>query len=199
MINKNTFLVMLMGGLTSILLISGVTQADDVTKTDPDCPTANVDYINDPTLTRAEKIVLMEQALTDSLNRFQLCDISISSNSASNGSAGGGQAGSSGSGEGSSSSVASDAMQGTESEAESSPNVAGSADVDPMEEETSSSTAPTGKSLDNGRLPEDIPPADNDDAIAAQIRVAAESETDPEIRKKLWNEYRKYKGMNVEQ
>ncbi|MEX0615839.1 MAG: hypothetical protein WD177_08020, partial [Methylophaga sp.] len=49
----------------------------------------------------------------------------------------------------------------------------------------------------NGAIPEDIPAANNDDAIAAQIRLAAESETDPEIREKLWNEYRKYKGLKV--
>ena len=42
-----------------------------------------------------------------------------------------------------------------------------------------------------------LPSANNDDAIAAQIRLAAEAEQDPEIKKKLWNEYRKYKGMNI--
>ena len=47
----------------------------------------------------------------------------------------------------------------------------------------------------NGELPEDIPSAKNDDALAAQIRYAAENETDPVKRKQLWNEYRKYKGL----
>ena len=47
----------------------------------------------------------------------------------------------------------------------------------------------------NGKLPEDIPSARNDDALAAQIRYAAENETDPVKRKQLWNEYRKYKGL----
>jgi tRNA splicing ligase len=47
----------------------------------------------------------------------------------------------------------------------------------------------------NGELPEDIPSAKNDDALAAQIRYAAENETDPIKRKQLWNEYRKYKGL----
>ncbi|NOR24473.1 MAG: hypothetical protein GQ542_08790 [Desulforhopalus sp.] len=47
----------------------------------------------------------------------------------------------------------------------------------------------------NGKLPEDIPSAQNDDALAAQIRYAAENETDPVKSKQLWNEYRKYKGL----
>ena len=47
----------------------------------------------------------------------------------------------------------------------------------------------------NGKLPEDIPSADNDSALAAQIRYAAENETDPVKKAQLWNEYRKYKGL----
>lgn len=46
-----------------------------------------------------------------------------------------------------------------------------------------------------GRVPQDIPPADNDDALARQIRAAAEAESDPNKRKRLWNEYRKYKKL----
>ncbi len=43
-------------------------------------------------------------------------------------------------------------------------------------------------------VPEDIPDGDDDDLIARQIREAAERETDPELRDKLWDEYRKYKN-----
>jgi hypothetical protein len=46
-----------------------------------------------------------------------------------------------------------------------------------------------------GKLPEDIPPADNDSVLEAQIRQAAINEKDPVIKAKLWNEYRKYKGL----
>jgi hypothetical protein len=49
--------------------------------------------------------------------------------------------------------------------------------------------------LQNGKLPEDIPPADNDSVLEAQIRQAAIDEPDPELKKKLWNEYRRYKGL----
>lgn len=42
--------------------------------------------------------------------------------------------------------------------------------------------------------PDDIPDGSDDDVIARQIREAAEKETDPELKKKLWQEYRRYKG-----
>jgi len=51
------------------------------------------------------------------------------------------------------------------------------------------------RALPNGKLPEDIPTADNDSVLEAQIREAAINETDPELKKKLWNEYRRYKGL----
>lgn len=50
---------------------------------------------------------------------------------------------------------------------------------------------------DNGKLPDDIPAADGDDIIARQFREAAIEETDPVAKAKLWNEYRKYKGLPV--
>ena len=43
-------------------------------------------------------------------------------------------------------------------------------------------------------VPEDIPNGEGDDIIARQIREAAVKEQDPELREKLWEEYRKYKG-----
>jgi hypothetical protein len=42
-------------------------------------------------------------------------------------------------------------------------------------------------------IPEDIPDGSDDDVVARQIREAAMAETDPELREKLWEEYRKYK------
>jgi hypothetical protein len=35
----------------------------------------------------------------------------------------------------------------------------------------------------------------DDDIIARQLREAAMRETDPELREKLWAEYRRYKGI----
>jgi hypothetical protein len=44
-----------------------------------------------------------------------------------------------------------------------------------------------------GGQPPDIPDGSDDDVVARQLREAAEKETDPELKKKLWEEYRKYK------
>jgi len=43
------------------------------------------------------------------------------------------------------------------------------------------------------RQPPGIPDGRDDDVVARQLREAAEKETDPELQKKLWEEYRKYK------
>ena len=47
----------------------------------------------------------------------------------------------------------------------------------------------------NSIIPEDIPQDDNDSVLEEQIRLAAMNEKDPEKKKRLWNEYRKYKGL----
>ena len=45
--------------------------------------------------------------------------------------------------------------------------------------------------------PADIPDGSDDDIVARQLREAAENETDPELKAKLWDEYRRYKqGIN---
>jgi hypothetical protein len=46
----------------------------------------------------------------------------------------------------------------------------------------------------SGAKPTDIPEGDDDDIVARQLREAAENETDPVLRKKLWREYRDYKA-----
>ena len=45
--------------------------------------------------------------------------------------------------------------------------------------------------------PEDIPSGNDDDIVARQLREAAMREPDPDIREALWNEYRKYKGIEI--
>lgn len=43
--------------------------------------------------------------------------------------------------------------------------------------------------------PADIPDGSDDDVVARQIREAAMKESDPALREKLWEEYRKYKNQ----
>jgi hypothetical protein len=44
-------------------------------------------------------------------------------------------------------------------------------------------------------IPADIPSGDDDDVVARQLREAAMREADPELRAKLWDEYRNYIGL----
>jgi hypothetical protein len=44
-----------------------------------------------------------------------------------------------------------------------------------------------------GEVPAGIPDGSDDDIVARQLREAAMKETDPELRERLWDEYRKYK------
>ena len=45
----------------------------------------------------------------------------------------------------------------------------------------------------HSQVPPDLVDAKGDDIIARQLREAAMKEQDPELRDKLWDEYRKYK------
>ncbi|MEE8427289.1 MAG: hypothetical protein V3S15_08380 [Woeseiaceae bacterium] len=45
------------------------------------------------------------------------------------------------------------------------------------------------------RTPDDIPVTVDDDIISRQLREAALAEEDPELRERLWVEYRKYKDL----
>jgi hypothetical protein len=49
------------------------------------------------------------------------------------------------------------------------------------------------RSTANSSAPPGTPNGSDDDVVARQLREAAEKETDPELKKKLWEEYRKYK------
>ena len=45
----------------------------------------------------------------------------------------------------------------------------------------------------NGAVANEIPDGNDDDVIARRLRKAAEQETDPELKDKLWKEYVEYK------
>jgi hypothetical protein len=55
----------------------------------------------------------------------------------------------------------------------------------------------SGEAGNDSDEPSDIPDGSDDDVVARQLREAAERETDPELKAKLWEEYRRYKrGTN---
>jgi len=47
--------------------------------------------------------------------------------------------------------------------------------------------------------PEDTPSGREDDVVARQLREAAMTEPDPELREALWEEYRNYTGIGDDQ
>lgn len=154
-----------------------------------DCTEVEIHYEDDAALTRAEKLALMERAFQESLSRYSHCQNSAGGGAQSGASAS--IAGSEGEGEG-----------GGESGADAAATPAASASVSGTEpaaeqkesaQQAAAAQQPGGDS--GGAPPEDIPPADNDDIVAAQIRAAAEAESNPETKAALWNEYRKYKGL----
>ena len=58
-----------------------------------------------------------------------------------------------------------------------------------------SSAAVTQQSNETFPPPDDIPSGRDDDVVARQLREAAMSEPDPELREALWDEYRNYTGI----
>jgi len=63
---------------------------------------------------------------------------------------------------------------------------------------SSASTTGTDASTDVGtgyRVPADVGSGSDDDTLAAQLRELAMKETDPVLRERYWEEYRKHKGI----
>lgn len=113
----------------------------------------------------------------------------------SNADAGGG-----GGGDGSSAANPDDGAEGgsgnagdaTGSERESAEDNSGQGATGPAD-----NSAGAGKPGSDQDRPVDIPDGSDDDIVARQLREAAENETDPELKAKLWDEYRRYKqGTN---
>lgn len=188
------------------ILLQPVVVAETTLGEGIDCTAVSVDYKEDPSLTKQERIRKMDEAFIESLNKFELCQ-SIqkqkSGSAAGGASGGGGQNSDQGGAEGADGelgeSTASATMKGTE-QAEASVSDGGE-EATSTEVDSGSMTAQNdgmdagNMASSNGKLPEDIPSAENDDMLAAQIRYAAENETDPVKKQQLWNEYRKYKGL----
>jgi hypothetical protein len=120
----------------------------------------------------------------------------IKADAPSNDSGSGGGAGSGGEGDGEGDS---------EGDAGSDGDSGGTAGTNPQSGQTGGQPAggPVDSSQGSGERgndrdqPADIPDGSDDDVVARQLREAAEKETDPELKEKLWEEYRRYKrGTN---
>ena len=145
-------------------------------------------------LTRTEIIELMDEAFYESLVEFEECVEKSSTGSGKNGKFGDVS---------SDSGIESAYLQGVQSDksvlSESSDEEISSRNesieangIQGADEQVASDDF---DKLLQGKIPDDIPAPDNDNALQTQIRRAAMQETDPELKEKLWNEYRRYKGL----
>ena len=188
-------------GIYSLMLLPVISYSAELSKT-RDCTVIEVEPEVDPNLTTQENIQRLTDQFFESVNTVQHCE--PPSDSAAGGGAGGATASSDLSGSEAVISEVPQAVSESTSDAELSSiqedidkalgNSSGS-----TSDEVGASASAEMKEGNNGALPDDIPPADNDSVFEAQIRAAAENETDPEVKKKLWNEYRKYKGLPIKE
>ena len=179
-----------------------------------DCTKVHVDYSNDPTLTREERLRLMDQAFFQSVHRFELCPAAAKAKAKP--AAGAGNNGGNGDGAENDTgpqkdgvfpggSVASSTMSGTEVgktsqeipaadgiESGKTASLPGSQALDEAISQSSKNST-----LANGKLPDDIPSAKNDDALAAQIRCAAGNEADPVKSVQLWSQLPRPEGRSL--
>ena len=192
-----------LAGLSCAAVVSAETEDTDASDYD-DCTRIELDFeAGAGVLTDEEKIALMEREFYESLARFDRCQASFSSDGGGGG--GAGSAGDSDGNDGAGAGEVSDGDQSGEVRSLPSASVSGTEPEQPSQEgaerqpyalqPATADGAPTPQN--NGKAPDDIPPADNDGIIAQALREAAQNEKDPEQREKLWNEYRKYKNLPV--
>jgi hypothetical protein len=170
--------------------------------------------------TDEEKIALLDAQLGNSLSEFdekllreqkELAEKSRSASTGESGDGASGQAGQAGDGEGENA----EGKAGAESGDGAGESAAGSTGQDGESAQQAGAgeqgeasgegaagddqVASAGGASDAGRqagktsTPPDIPDGKDDDIVARQLREAAENEQDPDLREKLWEEYRKYK------
>jgi hypothetical protein len=188
-IDKRVFLIIMLFAVNSQAL------ADEALGSTIDCSDVEIHFVDNPEWTHSERLEAMDRAFFESVDHFELCNLSNQSGTSSAPANGTNQASNTSPGsEAGHDSVASQEMTGTETESTSSQdNSSKSSNV--AENANNESVKVNRGSSINGAKPKDIPDAANDDAIASQIRLAAEIEKDPVKKEKLWNEYRKYKGL----
>ncbi|MZR32366.1 hypothetical protein [Sneathiella litorea] len=170
---------------------AAIAQATGMGEDEQDCKEYGVDYSRTEGLTKEEITDRMDKALFESLNKYDDCLQHSQSGGAA--SASGGSGAGAETDAGTSSSMASTGIQGTETSKateQSSQAEAVTADDGRTEEQKQVET------LQNGKLPDDIPPSDNDTVLQQKVKEAAINEPDPDKRARLWNEYRKLKGLS---
>ena len=144
----------------------------------------------DKSLSEFDELLLKEQELLEERRETSAVD------PAGGGSASGGS-GSAGDEVGGGGESETGEFEGSErAETEAGGATGGSPDRPQAEPVESAPGAPMGDETDDrrdDRIPPDVGDGSNDDIVARQLREAAMKEEDPELREKLWDEYRAYK------
>ena len=195
----------LLVGMVAMILLPSLSNSSELSKT-RDCTVIELEPEIDPNLTTQENIQRLTEQFFESVNTVQHCE--PPSEAASSGAGGGAGGGATASSDLSGSeAVLSDLPQASAESVGDSELSAIQQDIEKAlgdssntsSQDDSGSAVAEAKDGNNGALPDDIPSADNDSVFEAQIRAAAENETDPDVRKNLWNEYRKYKGLPIKE
>lgn len=170
-----------------LALSSTPIHADTLPEETHDCTVVQLEEVDETTLTKAERIARMEQALQDSIDQRDRCaESTISTNS--EGGAGAVSGGGSGLGSG--------GLGGGENEGESqnrgdSEESATLADV--SEDSQQDSSIDQRASDPNGAKNQTIGPVDNDAAICQMLSEELQIETDPQKKKELKEIYKSYR------
>ena len=183
----------------SLFILHSTAYTQESLELSVDCTNVQIDYSDDATLTRGERIHQMDKSFSRALHNFKLCHQETKkaeTNDANDNSGGASEETGSSKGGDIGEAIASSTVSGTELPAAEDDSQEESEDNPALQTKNDKNGSYQGSfSLVNGKRPDDIPSADNDSALAAQIRRAAENETDPNKIKLLWDEYKKYKGL----
>ncbi len=181
--------------LSIVLPLSGTLYARD----EIDCPLVIPEFDDTPLLTREERIQMMDQVLKDALGQVQNCRHTPANIEKSNTAPGSAASDIAGSSMGANIAQHKDDTKVEQAAIDDTGNgrnvTKNTRAARPDNELSGAEISQRTSSTPDGKLPEDIPPADNDNIVARQIREAASSEADPQKQAKLWNEYRRYKGL----
>jgi hypothetical protein len=137
-----------------------------------------------------------DEKLLREQERIKAATPNDNSDAGGDGGAGDGSQGTGSEGDGSEGDASEGGAEGEGQDAGGSPggNRAGDQSGDQRSGGPEDSSTGSGERGSDRDQPSDIPDGSDDDVVARQLREAAEKETDPELKEKLWEEYRRYKA-----
>ena len=177
--------------MTMFILASAAFAADPAERLQLNCEIAETSKAPEMAETESERTERLFNDFEYALLMFDRClevatDSVQSSSSSADGGGGGGEAGGEAADDES-------ALSGSESESEASDKSQSTADT--PNSAKGGMTQQDSTPIFTNPAPEGVGDGNDDDVVAKQLREAAMAEQDPIVREKLWDEYRKYKGI----